>query len=87
MLLTWKYAEQLPWGVIILFGGGLSLANAFVATGLAEWIGHTLQVVGTLPLIVIVVSITALIIFLTEFNEATPRPPRLFLPIVGAVCD
>ena len=32
--------SNLPWGVILLFGGGLSLANAFVATGLAEWIGH-----------------------------------------------
>ena len=84
VLLTWKYAEQLPWGVILLFGGGLSLANAFVVTGLAEWIGHTLQVIGTLPLLVIVASITALIIFLTELTSNTATTAT-FLPIVGAV--
>ncbi|NIL95505.1 MAG: DASS family sodium-coupled anion symporter [Woeseiaceae bacterium] len=84
VLLTWKYAEQLPWGVILLFGGGLSLANAFVVTGLAEWIGHSLQVIGTLPLVLIVVAITTLIIFLTELTSNTATTAT-FLPIVGAV--
>ena len=83
-LLTWKYAEQLPWGVILLFGGGLSLANAFVVTGLAEWIGHALQAVGSLPLVLIVVAITTLIIFLTELTSNTATTAT-FLPIVGAV--
>ena len=84
VLLTWKYAEQLPWGVILLFGGGLSLANAFVVTGLAEWIGQTLQIIGTLPLLLIVASIATLIIFLTELTSNTATTAT-FLPIVGAV--
>ena len=62
-LLRWKYAEQLPWGVILLFGGGLSLANAFVATGLAEWLGHGLQAISTLPLWLTVIAMASLIIF------------------------
>lgn len=84
LLLRWKYAEQLPWGVILLFGGGLSLASAFISTGLAEWLGATLQVIGTLPLLLIVIAVTALIIFLTELTSNTATIAT-FLPIAGAV--
>ena len=84
MLLRWKYAEQLPWGVLLLFGGGLTLANAVLKTGLAEWIGGSLQAVGTLPLVMLVIIAATLIIFLTELtsNVATTAT---FLPIVGAI--
>ncbi len=84
LLLRWKYAEQLPWGVLLLFGGGLTLAGAVTHTGLAEWLGDSLHAIGTLPLIVLVVIIAAMIIFLTELtsNIATTAT---FLPIVGAV--
>jgi sodium-dependent dicarboxylate transporter 2/3/5 len=84
LLLRWEYAERLPWGVILLFGGGLSLANAFIVTGLAEWIGVELQGIGTLPLIVIVMSVAALIIFLTELTSNTATVAT-FLPVAGAV--
>lgn len=84
LLLRWKYAEQLPWGVLLLFGGGLTLANAVSRTGLAEWLGSSLQAVGALPLILIVVLAATLIIFLTELtsNIATTAT---FLPVVGAI--
>ncbi len=84
LLLRWKYAEQLPWGVLLLFGGGLTLANAVSRTGLAEWLGSSLQAVGTLPLLVIVILAATLIIFLTELtsNIATTAT---FLPVVAAV--
>jgi sodium-dependent dicarboxylate transporter 2/3/5 len=84
LLLRWKYAEQLPWGVLILFGGGLALAVAVAETGLAEWIGLSLQSLGTLPLILLVASVASLIIFLTELtsNIATTTT---FLPVVGAI--
>lgn len=84
LLLRWKYAEQLPWGVLILFGGGLALAMAVAETGLAEWIGLSLQSLGTLPLILLVASVASLIIFLTELtsNIATTTT---FLPVVGAI--
>jgi sodium-dependent dicarboxylate transporter 2/3/5 len=84
VLLRWDYAERLPWGVILLFGGGLSLANAFIVTGLAEWIGVELQGIGTLPLIVIVMSVATLIIFLTELTSNTATVAT-FLPVAGAV--
>ncbi|MCH9696427.1 MAG: DASS family sodium-coupled anion symporter [Gammaproteobacteria bacterium] len=84
LLLRWKYAEQLPWGVLILFGGGLTLAGAVSRTGLAEWLGGSLQAVGALPLIAIVILAAAMIIFLTELtsNIATTAT---FLPVVGAI--
>jgi sodium-dependent dicarboxylate transporter 2/3/5 len=84
LLLRWKYAEQLPWGVLLLFGGGLTLAGAVSRTGLAAWIGGGLHEVGTLPLLVIVIVAATLIIFLTELtsNIATTAT---FLPVVGAV--
>ena len=84
MLLRWHYAEKLPWGVLILFGGGLTLAGAVKDTGLAEWIGTNLQALGTLPLILVVGVAATMIIFLTELtsNVATTST---FLPIVAAI--
>jgi sodium-dependent dicarboxylate transporter 2/3/5 len=84
LLLRWKYAEQLPWGVLLLFGGGLTLAGAVSRTGLAEWLGGSLHAVGTLPLVILIILAATLIIFLTELtsNIATTAT---FLPVVGAI--
>ena len=84
LLLRWTYAEQLPFGVLLLFGGGMSLARRVADTGLASWLGSSLEAVGSLPLPVIVILAATLIIFLTELtsNIATTTT---FLPVVGAV--
>ena len=84
ILIRWKYAEQLPLGVLILFGGGLSLAAAVRSSGLSAWLGGNLQLVGDWPVFAIVILAAALIIFLTELtsNIATTAT---FLPIVAAV--
>ena len=84
ILIRWKYAEQLPLSVLILFGGGLSLAAAVKNTGLSLWIGTNLQLVGDWPVFAIVVVAAAMIIFLTELtsNIATTAT---FLPVVAAV--
>ena len=84
LLLRWQYAERLPWSVLILFGGGLTLAGAVTNSGLAQWLGSSLQAIGTLPLVIIVAVAAAMIIFLTELtsNIATTAT---FLPVVGAI--
>ena len=84
LLLRWSYAERLPWGVIILFGGGLSLAGAVTRSGLAEWLGANLHAIASLPLPVVVIIAATMIIFLTELtsNIATTAT---FLPVVGAI--
>tara|TARA_B100000678_G_scaffold188152_1_gene157342 strand:+ start:106 stop:1152 length:1047 start_codon:yes stop_codon:yes gene_type:complete len=83
-LLRWVHIEKLPWSILLLFGGGLSLASAVSKTGLAKWLGVNLIDIGTLPLVAIVILITAMIIFLTELtsNIATTAT---FLPVVGAI--
>ncbi|MDH4054495.1 MAG: DASS family sodium-coupled anion symporter [Gammaproteobacteria bacterium] len=84
LLLRWSYAERLPWSVLILFGGGLTLAAAVSRTGLAEWLGAYLHALSTLPLLVLIVIVAALIVFLTELTSNIGTTAT-FLPVVGAV--
>ena len=82
--LDWQSARRLPWGILILFGGGLSLAAAVAGSGLGDWIGRQvadLERVSTLGLI-FAVSVT--VIFLTEVTSNTATATT-FLPILGGV--
>lgn len=83
-LLSWENVYRIPWGVLILFGGGLSLAAMVSASGLAAWLGESLVPLGGLGALFLVVAATALVIFLTELtsNVATAAT---FLPVVAAV--
>lgn len=85
-LLTWNEAEKLPWGVIILFGGGLSLAAAFQSSGLAEWLGIQLAGVKELPLFLTILIIALVVNFLTEVtsNVATAS---IMLPVLASLAD
>lgn len=83
-LLDWENAEQLPWGVLVLFGGGLSLAGAVQDTGLAEWIGASLSGVRTWPLVAVAMLVTAIVVFLTELTSNTATAAA-FLPVVAAL--
>ncbi|GAB4230381.1 MAG: SLC13 family permease [Ekhidna sp.] len=85
-LLTWEEAERLPWGVIILFGGGLSLAAAFQSSGLAEWLGLKLTLVGDMQLLLIILIIALAVNFLTEVtsNVATAS---IMLPVLASLAD
>jgi sodium-dependent dicarboxylate transporter 2/3/5 len=84
MLIRWNYIEKLPWAVLLLFGGGLTLATAVSRTGLATWLGSNLYEIGMLPLALLVLIIATMIIFLTELtsNVATTLT---FMPVVGAI--
>ena len=83
-LMTWHDVSRLPWGVLILFGGGLSLAAQVSSSGLATWLGESLSMVSVIGVIALVVAATALVIFLTELtsNLATTAT---FLPAVAAI--
>ena len=83
-LLTWSYAERVPWGVLLLFGGGLSLAAAVAGSGLAEWIGVQLSGLEGWPLWTMVLAVSVLLVYLTELtsNIATAAT---FLPVVAAL--
>ena len=82
--LDWKTAQQLPWGVLLLFGGGLSLAAAVQDSGLDEYIGEQVGELGVLPLILIVAATTGIVLLLTEITSNTATAAA-FLPVLGGV--
>lgn len=82
--MSWRHAEQLPWGALILFGGGLSLAHAFQVTGLSTWLGDAGANLNALPVILIAMVITFVVLFLTELTSNTATAAT-FLPIVAAM--
>ena len=83
-LLNWKTAEKIPWGVLLLFGGGLSLAAAVKSSGLAVWIGDELAALAVFDLIFIIFILVSLVVFLTELTSNTATTATL-LPILGAL--
>jgi solute carrier family 13 (sodium-dependent dicarboxylate transporter), member 2/3/5 len=83
-VLNWEWANRLPWEVLVLFGGGLSLADALTETGVARWIGGEMAAVGHLPTMVVVLMVVAVIIFLSELASNTATAAA-FLPVVAAL--
>ncbi|WP_339676818.1 DASS family sodium-coupled anion symporter [Cyclobacterium marinum] len=83
-LLDWKVAEKIPWGILILFGGGLSLAKAFQETGLANWIGEQFVLLNNVPFWLFLFIIIAAVNFLTEITSNVATASML-LPILSAV--
>lgn len=83
-VLSWSDTANLPWGVLILFGGGLSLASAISSTGLAEWIGGGVGVLENWPIFLLVGLAVLLIVFLTEITSNTATTAA-FLPILASV--
>ncbi|MGI9309336.1 MAG: SLC13 family permease [Gammaproteobacteria bacterium] len=83
-LMDWETAIRLPWGLLILFGGGLSLAAGLQLTGFSEFLGTRTAILGNLPVFVIVAALIALVIFLTELTSNTATTATL-VPIVYAV--
>ena len=83
-LLTWSAAKEIPWGLLILFGGGLSLSEAFTVTGFSEWIGSQVEVLQFLPTWAIVLVVVIISLVLTELTSNTATAAAFF-PIFGAV--
>ncbi|WP_372743157.1 SLC13 family permease, partial [Neptunomonas sp.] len=81
--LDWEAARNVPWGVLLLFGGGLALASGFKSTGLAEWIGNSVAGVD-ISTVLLVLLVTVVIIYLTEITSNTASTAT-FLPILAAV--
>ena len=82
--LDWRTAKKLPWGILLLFGGGLSLAAAVQSSGLTEWIGHQVAALRDMPPLVLVVLVAVTVTLLTEMTSNTATTSA-FLPILGGV--
>ncbi|AMQ57124.1 SLC13 family permease [Algoriphagus sanaruensis] len=83
-ILDWKTAEKIPWGVLILFGGGLALAEGFKETGLADWIGQKFTLIEGVGFFILLLIIIASVNFLTEVTSNVATASML-LPILAAV--
>ncbi|KIE19844.1 anion transporter [Vibrio sinaloensis] len=85
-VLDWESAKSVPWGILILFGGGLALAAKIKSSGLAEYIALQIQGADTISLVMGILIVTALITFLTEITSNTATAAG-FLPLLGPVAE
>ncbi len=81
-LIDWKDTLHLPWGIILLFGGGMALAKAFETSGLAIWLGELMTAFGNLPLIVLILLLVTAVNFLTEITSNLATTAML-LPVLA----
>ena len=83
-MLIWEEADKAPWGVIMMFGGGLALADGMSASGLADWLGQSLLPLASVPLPIVALAIVAMVIVITEFasNVATASG---IIPVVASL--
>ncbi len=83
-LLDWQSAVSLPWEILLLFGGGFSLAAGFVHSGLTEWLVSQLGILQGMPVWLLLAAIVLLVIFLTEVTSNTATA-TIVLPLMGAL--
>ena len=85
-LLDWSDTRELPWGILLLFGGGLALASQITASGLSTWIGERAHGLQGLPTVLVVAAVCVLTVAMTEFMSNTATAATL-LPIMSTVGD
>ncbi len=83
-LIDWTTARKLPWGILLLFGGGFALANAFQVSGLAEWMGTKLKVLDGVSPLAMISGISFMLTFLTELTSNTGTT-EMILPILASL--
>jgi sodium-dependent dicarboxylate transporter 2/3/5 len=82
--MDWKTAARLPWGVLVLFGGGLTLATAIEANGVSEFIGNASRGLSGLPPLVLLLAITGMAVFLSELTSNTAQVATM-VPVLAAM--
>ncbi|GAA5222693.1 DASS family sodium-coupled anion symporter [Membranihabitans marinus] len=83
-LLDWEYAAKLPWGVLLLFGGGLALSGQFGSSGLSTWLGTQMEGLAGIPVWVLVLIAAVGVLLLTEMTSNTATAAT-FLPVASGV--
>ena len=85
-LLSWEDAVKLPWGILLLFGGGMALAKGFDSSGLAIWIGSQMSFFDAIPLLALLLFLVAMVNFLTEITSNLATTAML-LPVLVALAE
>ncbi|AOV07357.1 SLC13 family permease [Sporosarcina ureilytica] len=83
-ILEWKDSKEIPWGILLLFGGGLAIAAGFRQTGLSEWIGGQLTLLDGFNMLLIITLSTLLVLALTEITSNTATA-TMILPVLAAL--
>ncbi|MEQ8471483.1 MAG: DASS family sodium-coupled anion symporter [Marinoscillum sp.] len=81
-LINWEEAVKLPWGIILLFGGGMALARGFTSTGLADWIAGQMTQLDGLSLLLLILVLVTMVNFLTEITSNLATTAML-LPVLA----
>lgn len=82
-IMDWDTAKNIPWGILLLFGGGLAIASGFTGSGLDKWIGGQLTLLQGFNFLLVLLVVTALVIFLTEITSNTATATMMY-PIMAA---
>jgi len=82
-LLDWESAVRIPWGILILFGGGICIASAFVSSGISQTIGEALAALSTVHILILLGTICLSVTFLTEITSNTATT-ALLMPVLAA---
>ncbi len=83
-ILDWDSAVKIPWGILILFGGGIAIANGFSESGLTEWLGNHLGFLAGAPQLLIIAGILIFIMFLSNITSNTGTV-SMMLPVMVAM--
>ena len=82
--MNWKSVSKLPWGIVLLFGGGFALASGFKESGLSTWLGEQLSFITFMPPIIIIALIALFMTFLTELTSNTATT-EMILPVLAGL--
>lgn len=82
--MDWATARKLPWGLLVLFGGGLSLASAIRSNGLDAYLGHSVTILAGLPTPIVMLAVVTIMIFLTEITSNTATAAT-WIPILAGM--
>lgn len=83
-ILDWSIAKDLPWGILLLFGGGLAVASAITESGLDKWMGKQISGLDGVNVILIIFIVTMFVLFLTEITSNTATA-TMILPILATI--
>ncbi|MFB4473157.1 DASS family sodium-coupled anion symporter [Oceanobacillus caeni] len=83
-IMEWKDSKDIPWGILILFGGGLAIAAGFTSSGLSEWIGQQLAGLEGMNILLVIFISTLVILLLTEITSNTATA-TMIIPVVASL--
>lgn len=82
--MNWEFSKKIPWGIVLLFGGGFALAIGFKNSGLSAWFGHSLTFVNGVHPFWIIMLVSFIMVMLTELTSNTATT-QILLPILAGL--